>query len=381
VALEQASAAAAALAGAETAERGLTEQLAEANAVVADFADESALKQALADIDAAEKALTEARAVERRRRTEERTAAAHLERLRADEQTARTDFEAVRDMLAALGPPGPPTAKRLDLGADWGELVAWAEARSLEAGKDEGRARQQASDATAGADELIAKVRGWCEELGVIVGTSPGEAAAAALADAEVRADHIRQAIDERRRVEEEAAGLRSREQVAKLLALHLRADHFEKWLLEEALTDLTAGATGLLHELSGGAYSLTLDDKTRDFAVVDHRNADERRAVRTLSGGETFLASLALALALAERVSDMAASGAARLEALFLDEGFGTLDADTLDTVAAAIENLGATGRMVGLVTHVRELAERVPVRFEVTKGPASAVVERVVS
>src|SRR5204862_7937464 len=157
----------------------------------------------------------------------------------------------------------------------------------------------------------------------------PAEAVAAAEAEAEAAERRVSEAIEERRRVEAEVAAQREQERVAKLLALHLRSDHFEKWLLDEALSDLTAGATGLLRELSGGAYSLTLDSKTRDFAVVDHRNADELRAVRTLSGGETFLASLALALALAERVSEMAASGAARLEALFLDEGFGTLDAE----------------------------------------------------
>ena len=63
----------------------------------------------------------------------------------------------------------------------------------------------------------------------------------------------------------------------------------------------------------------------------------------------------------------------------MFLDEGFGTLDADTLDTVAGALEDLGAQGRTVGLVTHVTELAERLPVRFEVTKTPTGAAVERI--
>jgi exonuclease SbcC len=98
----------------------------------------------------------------------------------------------------------------------------------------------------------------------------------------------------------------------------------------------------------------------------------------RTLSGGETFLASLALALALAEQVA-RTGQGAAHLESLFLDEGFGTLDADTLDVVAAAMEDLGAGGRMVGLVSHVPELAERVPVRFDVRRGPRGSTVERV--
>ena len=87
------------------------------------------------------------------------------------------------------------------------------------------------------------------------------------------------------------------------------------------------------------------------------------------------------LALALSERVAELAADGAVRLEAIFLDEGFGTLDADTLDVVASAIESLGASGRMVGLVTHVRELADRVAVRFEVAKGPVTSTVEKVFS
>src|SRR5262249_52767865 len=120
--------------------------------------------------------------------------------------------------------------------------------------------------------------------------------------------------------------------------------------------------------------------EESGDFVVVDHANGDERRPVRTLSGGETFQASLALALSLADHLGAMAAAGTARLDALFLDEGFGTLDPESLDTVASTIEALGATGRMVGIVTHVRELAERVPVRYEVRRTAASSVVERVV-
>ena len=84
------------------------------------------------------------------------------------------------------------------------------------------------------------------------------------------------------------------------------------------------------------------------------------------------------MALALAEQVAQ-SGRGAAHLESLFLDEGFGTLDAATLDVVASAIEDLGAAGRMVGLVSHVAELAERVPVRFEVSRGLRSSTVERI--
>jgi exonuclease SbcC len=139
------------------------------------------------------------------------------------------------------------------------------------------------------------------------------------------------------------------------------------------------AGASELLDELSSGAYALAVDGRSGGFGVVDHTNASQVRSARTLSGGETFLASLALALALADQVAGLAVAGAARLEALFLDEGFGTLDPATLDVVAAALDELGARGRMVGVVTHVRELADRLPVRFEVTKVGGSSAVERV--
>ena len=110
-----------------------------------------------------------------------------------------------------------------------------------------------------------------------------------------------------------------------------------------------------------------------------DHTNADEVRSARTLSGGETFLASLSLALAVADATAELAPEGAPRMESIFLDEGFGTLDPHTLDTVATAVEELGTTGRFVGIVTHIRELADRMPVRLEVTKTGGSATVERI--
>ena len=88
-------------------------------------------------------------------------------------------------------------------------------------------------------------------------------------------------------------------------------SNRFERWYLEEALRRLAHGASQRLSELSDGQYSLGLDGG--DFTVIDHVNADETRPVKTLSGGETFLASLALALALADEVQGMAAAGSAR--------------------------------------------------------------------
>jgi len=170
-----------------------------------------------------------------------------------------------------------------------------------------------------------------------------------------------------------------ARRDLAHGLSIHLNASHFEKWLLDEAMVALADGATELLLALSGDQYALQVDAKSGNFVVVDHRNADEVRSARTLSGGETFLTSLALALALADRIASLAARGAARLESIFLDEGFGSLDPDTLDVVASAIEELGASGRVVGVVSHVTELAERLPVRYELERAGNASTIERV--
>ena len=97
-----------------------------------------------------------------------------------------------------------------------------------------------------------------------------------------------------------------------------------------------------------------------------------------TLSGGETFLASLALALALAEGLSGMS-SGHTKfaLESLFLDEGFGTLDPETLETVVGGIEGLSASNRLIGIISHIPDLAERMPIRIEVRKSVGGSTIQ----
>jgi exonuclease SbcC len=100
---------------------------------------------------------------------------------------------------------------------------------------------------------------------------------------------------------------------------------------------------------------------------------------VKTLSGGETFQASLALALALSAQITTLAAAGTVRLDSIFLDEGFGTLDETTLDTVADTLESLASQGdRMVGVITHVSALADRVPVKFKVIRDQFGSTVTR---
>jgi exonuclease SbcC len=98
-------------------------------------------------------------------------------------------------------------------------------------------------------------------------------------------------------------------------------------------------------------------------------------RETSTLSGGETFLASLALALGLADVVQ--AEAGGTRIEALFVDEGFGTLDEDTLDEVMDVLDGLREGGRVVGLVSHVAELRARIPAQVHVRKTRRGSSVE----
>jgi exonuclease SbcC len=333
----------------------------------------------LALLDEVGNALDKARQAER----DARRAVAAAVRRHADlaerESRARRDFDIARDAVAALG---PPVAERRDLAADWDALLRWASDRAPALADELAGHRHMADQARADAEERLDVLAAACRDVGVDPGgrgSWPGEIVAAAHARAEETVAHIDDQLAAAERLRSDQRNATTQQQVADALAGHLAANRFEKWLLDEALHQLVAAASELLAGLSAGAYGLAVDGRSGGFAVVDHTNASQVRSARTLSGGETFLASLALALALADQVAGLAAAGSARLDALFLDEGFGTLDPDTLDVVACALDELGAGGRMVGVVTHVRELAERLPVRFEVRKVGGSAVIERV--
>jgi exonuclease SbcC len=178
----------------------------------------------------------------------------------------------------------------------------------------------------------------------------------------------------------EKAAILRGEiETLRQSAALHrelgrlLRADHFQEFVISEAMLILAGSATAHL-ELLYPRMALTVEDG--EFCVIDHWQAEQKRPARTLSGGETFVASLALSLALSERLPELRNAASASLESLFLDEGFGTLDAETLETVIDALEGLRSEERLVGIITHVKELAERIDTRIEVRKSPEGSTV-----
>jgi exonuclease SbcC len=101
-------------------------------------------------------------------------------------------------------------------------------------------------------------------------------------------------------------------------------------------------------------------------------------RAVATLSGGESFMAALSLALGLSDVVQ--AYAGGIRLDTLFIDEGFGSLDAESLDLAVRTLIDLQAAGRMVGVISHVAELKEQMPLRLDVLAGRDGSKVRLVV-
>jgi exonuclease SbcC len=332
----------------------------------------------IGEVDRAEGAVGEARRADRAARAAVSAAERRRDELAAREVAARRAFDAARDSVAVLD---PPAAERSDLVADWQSLLDWAEQQRPALVDETERNRRDAEAAEHDAAQRRSTLVEACRAAGVeppALPAWPGEVVAAEHARAQEAVRSITADLAEAERLRSEVRGASEQRRVAEALAGHLAANRFEKWLLDEAVHRLVAGASTILAELTGNAYALSVDDRTGAFTVLDHTNASQPRSARTLSGGETFLASLALALALADQVAELATGGTARLESLFLDEGFGTLDADTLDVVATALDELGARGRMVGVVTHVRELAERLPVRFEVRKAGGTATVER---
>jgi DNA repair protein SbcC/Rad50 len=158
-------------------------------------------------------------------------------------------------------------------------------------------------------------------------------------------------------------------------LGSELQGNRFIGYVQREAMQLLAADASFRLDHFTNGRYELAADEN--EFVVVDRLNGDEQRSVKTLSGGETFLASLALALALSEHLPQLAGlGGAISLQSLFLDEGFGSLDPESLDLAVQGLESLSGGQRMIGVISHVGELAERLPDQIEVVKQGNSSTV-----
>ena len=126
------------------------------------------------------------------------------------------------------------------------------------------------------------------------------------------------------------------------------------------------------LNKLHGRYQLQCQQSENLALEVLDTWQADSVRDTKTLSGGESFLVSLALALALSDLVSAKTS-----IDSLFLDEGFGTLDNDTLEIALSALDSLNASGKMIGVISHVDALKKRIDVQIEVKKQNGLGVSE----
>lgn len=142
------------------------------------------------------------------------------------------------------------------------------------------------------------------------------------------------------------------------------KGDKFRRFAQGLTLDHLVWLANRQLDRLHGRYLLQRRVSDELELEVVDTWQADATRDTRTLSGGESFLVSLALALALSDLVSHKT-----RIESLFLDEGFGTLDAETLDTALDALDALNVSGKTIGVISHVEAMKERIPVQIRVRK------------
>ena len=142
------------------------------------------------------------------------------------------------------------------------------------------------------------------------------------------------------------------------------KGDKFRTFAQGLTLDNLVYLANQQLERLHGRYLLQRKGGEGLELSVLDTWQGDAVRDTKTLSGGESFLVSLALALALSDLVSHKTS-----IDSLFLDEGFGTLDAETLDIALDALDNLNATGKMIGVISHIEAMKERIPVQLKVTK------------
>jgi exonuclease SbcC len=275
-----------------------------------------------------------------------------------------------------------------DLAAAEADALHGADLEVLAAEVDGHRAA--VTDATASLREL--------EELGVPVErpdvepaldharqlAQRSEALTSSCTIVQQRHDDLARSIESARAVDDGATDLIDRRNVAMNVyqvcnATSGRRIGLETWVLAAELDRVTAAATVHLQRMSKGRYALSraVDGERGnqrnglELAVFDAHTGQSRAPV-TLSGGERFQASLALALGLADVVSQGGSGSGRVFEALFVDEGFGSLDPESLDDAIDALTHLRSSGRMVGAITHVEAMKQQLPTGIEVRRRPA---------
>lgn len=353
----------------ETTRAAVAEQRDDVLVELEDAPDATGLASAEAELERLAAARDAAKKTVKETESKVKTAQRELEGLADESRRVAKRLTAAQLTVADLEPPVPEAD---DVAVQWKELIVW---------RDQTRERysaelSEAAQVATGSERTAHQARRELAETLEVHGVPALEPYAVQVA---TTLQTARSTVESHEKAAEASVALATQIEestataaVANALANHLRSNGFEQWLMAGALADLVSGANDLLGQLSGGGFSLH-SDESGSFSIVDHRNADEMRRVETLSGGETFLVSLALALSLAETLASKGGSG---LDAIILDEGFGSLDDESLDTVAAVLEELTGSGLMVGVITHVKELAARAPVRYEVTREPTGAKV-----
>jgi len=302
-------------------------------------------------------------------------AEASLARARADLATrvAATDFTDDADAQAALLDPAERTVLSERVRAHEVALTTEAE-RVRELENELGEAADAAPDVDAAAS---ARDRALAEEKAAV------EAAARAAQTAKRLDDLVRRAVEAQDGIAELAAECEAVSRLANTVAgrpPNTRRMTLESFVLAAELEEIVEAANLRLGEMSSGRYRLQHSDAraARNVAsglgleIVDAHTGQARPA-QSLSGGETFLASLALALGLAEVVT--ARAGGVRLDTLFIDEGFGSLDEATLDLAMRTLDELRQGGRTVGLISHVAAMKEQLPAQLVVeatAQGPS---------
>ncbi|WIK82642.1 AAA family ATPase [Micrococcus lylae] len=286
---------------------------------------------------------------------------------------AEKDFADVAAARAARLSPEDAAAKEAAVQAYAREESALAELAATALVAEGRRLRAEGTQApdeaqTAAAVERLQAAEAASREQGAVVGSR------AALVSA------VRRQSAVLREVLGRAADLiAEHERVTGLLALVRGSGEnrlkmpLTSYVLAGRLEEVAAAASERLRKMTDDRYCLEYSDavggrgnKGLEIVVRDHY-VDEVRHPSTLSGGETFMASLSLALGLADTVQ--AASGGIELDTLFVDEGFGSLDTETLDEVMGVVDSLRTGGRTVGLVSHVERMKNDIPTRLAVTK------------
>jgi exonuclease SbcC len=435
--------AAAVAARAAVADGGTVDGLAAEAAAVDDLVARA--EQAAADVSRLEAGLADCRAQQQLVAEELQDAAAAQATAEARAAAAGAELSQLQDELAGAAQGHPSVAQRqaaLGGAAETNRSLAAALDQLAAALADERRAGERAEREAAARDFATAdlassalltpadqavldeQVTGWVTALAALraaaaadelAGLDPGQAgavhaaaqaAAGALARAqeaeqEVRTAHdtvqarigrldqrlaeVQDAQDDFDQLQEDTSAVIRLAGLAKGMDGHRRMA-LTTYVLRQWFGQVVAAANVRLGAMSSGRYELRRTDesgarreRTGLTLVVIDRHTGAERSPRSLSGGETFYTSLALALGLADVVK--AEAGGVDLDTLFIDEGFGTLDTETLDQVMAVIDELRDRGRVVGIVSHVADLKDRVAERLEVRRLADGSSTARVIA